>query len=187
MKINKKKIKKVKKLLCIILSSIPILLLAGCGSTEIEATKKPFPEFQGVDFQGNTITNDIFKDYDATVINFWTNGCGSCIAEMPELEEYFQDFKNRKINLIGVAASAGESDESKTTSETILKEKGVTYTNLIPDNKSSFYTDFIGDIAGYPITYIVDSAGNMIGAPLIGVVKKQEDKLMKRLDEVAGK
>lgn len=184
MKINKKN---TKKLLCILLSAVSILSLTGCGSTEIEATKKPFPEFEGVDFEGNTMNNDIFKDYDATVINFWTNGCGSCIAEMPELEDYFQNFKDRKINLIGVAASAGESDESKITSETILKEKGVTYSNLIPDNKSSFYTDFIGDIAGYPITYIVDSEGNMIGAPLIGVVKKQEDNLMKRLDEVVGK
>lgn len=184
MKINKKN---TKKLLCILLSAVSILSLTGCGSTEIEATKKPFPEFEGVDFEGNTMNNDIFKDYDATVINFWTNGCGSCIAEMPELEDYFQNFKDRKINLIGVAASAGESDESKTTSETILKEKGVTYSNLIPDNKSSFYTDFIGDIACYPITYIVDSEGNMIGAPLIGVVKKQEDNLMKRLDEVVGK
>lgn len=184
MKINKKN---TKKLLCILLSAVSILSLTGCGSTKIEATKKPFPAFEGVDFEGNTMNNDIFKDYDATVINFWTNGCGSCIAEMPELEEYFQNLKDRKINLIGVAASAGESDESKTTSETILKEKGVTYSNLIPDNKSSFYTDFIGDIAGYPITYIVDSEGNMIGAPLIGVVKKQEDNLMKRLDEVVGK
>ncbi len=184
MKINKKK---TKKLLCILLSAVSILSLTGCGSTEIEATKKPFPEFQGVDFDGNTLTNDIFKDYDATIINFWTNDCGSCIAEMPELEEYFQNFKDKKINLIGVAASAGESDESKTTSETILKEKGVTYSNLIPDNKSSFYTDFICDITGYPTTYIVDSVGNMIGAPLTGVVKKQEDNLMKRLDEVVGK
>lgn len=179
--------KKAKKLFVILLSAVSILALAGCGNTEIEATKKPFPEFQGVDFDGNTMTNDIFKDYDATVINFWTNGCGSCIAEMPELEEYFQNFKDRKINLIGVAASAGESDESKSTSEMILKEKGVTYPNLILDHKSSFYTDFIGDISGYPTTYIVDSEGNMIGAPLIGVVKKQEDNLMKRLDEVVGK
>lgn len=28
--------------------------------------------------------------YDATIINFWSNGCGSCIEEMPELEEYYQ-------------------------------------------------------------------------------------------------
>ena len=65
-----------------------------------------------------------------------------------------------------------------------MKEKGVTYTNIIPDIESSFYKDFISEITGYPITYIVDSNGNMVGAPLIGVVKNQEDKLMKRLDEI---
>lgn len=164
-----------------------MLSLAGCGNSDIEASKEPFPEFEGVDFEGNKITNDIFKDYDATVINFWTNGCGSCIAEMPELEAYFQDFKDINVNLIGVAASAGESDESKGTAETILKEKGVTYPNLIPDNASSFYQDFIGEISGYPMTYIVDSEGNMVGAPLVGVVKKQEENLMKRLDKIIQK
>jgi len=134
--------------------------------------------------QANTVNNDIFKNYDATIVNFWTNGCGSCIAEMPELEEYYQQFKDKNINLIAVAASAGDSDEMRAGAEKILKEKGVTYTNIIPDIESSFYKDFICEITGFPITYIVDSDGYMVGAPLIGVVKKQEDNLMKRLNEV---
>lgn len=174
----------MKKLMSILLVAICMLSLAACGNSEIEATIKPFPEFEGVDFNGNAVNNDIFKDYDATIINFWTNGCGSCIAEMPELEEYYQNFKGKNINMIAVAASAGDSDELREDAETILKEKGVTYTNIIPDIESSFYKDFIGEITGYPITYIVDSNGNMVGAPLIGVVKNQEDKLMKRLDEI---
>lgn len=174
----------MKKLMSILLVAICMLSLATCGNSEIEATIKPFPEFEGVDFNGNTVNNDIFKDYDATIINFWTNGCGSCIAEMPELEEYYQNFKGKNINMVAVAASAGDSDKLREDAETILKEKGVTYTNIIPDIESSFYKDFIGEITGYPITYIVDSNGNMVGAPLIGVVKNQEDKLMKRLDEI---
>lgn len=174
----------MKKLMSILLVAICMLSLAACGNSEIEATIKPFPEFEGVDFNGNAVNNDIFKDYDATIINFWTNGCGSCIAEMPELEEYYQNFKGKNINMVAVAASAGDSDELREDAETILKEKGVTYTNIIPDIESSFYKDFISEITGYPITYIVDSNGNMVGAPLIGVVKNQEDKLMKRLDEI---
>lgn len=174
----------MKKLISILLVVVCMFSLSACGNSEIEATIKPFPEFEGVDFDGNTVNNDIFKDYDATIINFWTNGCGSCIAEMPELETYYQDFKDKNINMIAVAASAGDSDELREDAETILKEKGVTYTNIIPDIESSFYKDFIGEITGYPITYIVDSNGNMVGAPLIGVVKNQEDKLMKRLDEI---
>lgn len=155
-----------------------------CGAGDIKATVAPFPTFQGMDFEGNAIGNDIFKDYDATIVNFWSNGCGSCIEEMPELEAYYQDFKDKKINLIAVAVSADDSKEERAKAEEILKEKGVTYPNVIPDSTSDFYQDFIGDITGYPITYLVDSQGNMIGAPLIGVVKNQEDTLMKRLGEM---
>lgn len=174
----------MKKLLSILLIAMCMISLVACNKNEIEVTKEPFPEFEGVDFEGNPVSNDIFKDYDATIINFWTNGCGSCIAEMPDLEEYYHKFKGKNINLIAVAASAGDSDMMRSGAEEILKEKGVTYTNIIPDIESSFYKDFIRDITGFPITYIVDSEGNMIGAPLIGVVKNQEDTLMKRLDKI---
>lgn len=110
----------MKKLVSFLLASVCILSLCACGSGEIEVSKKPFPEFEGVDFEGNKVSNDMFADYDATIINFWSNGCGSCIAEMPELEEYYQKFKEQNINLIGVAASAGDSEEMRAEAERIL-------------------------------------------------------------------
>lgn len=174
----------MKKLISIILAGICILALAGCGNNDIKTTKKPFPQFEGTDFDGNVVNNDMFKDYKATIVNFWNNGCGSCIEEMPELENYYQDFKEKNINLISVAVSACESDEMRADAEDILKEKGVTFTNVIPQMESDFYKDFIGGITGYPMTYIVDSEGVMIGAPIVGVVKNQEDVLMKRLENM---
>lgn len=171
----------MKKLISMILAAICMLSFVACGNNEIEVTMEPFPEFTSIDFAGNEINNDIFKDYDATIINFWTNGCGSCIAEMPELEQYYQDFKGKNINLIAVAASAGDSEQMHDEAENILKEKGVTYTNIIPDIESDFYKEFICEISGFPTTYIVDNEGNIIGAPIVGVVKNQEDRLMKRL------
>lgn len=134
-----------------------------------------------MDFDGNAVSNEIFSQYDATIVNFWTNGCGSCIEEMPDLEAYYQTFREKNINVIAVAASAGDSEEMRAMAGEILKEKGVTYTNVIPDPESSFYRDFICELDGFPTTYIVDHEGNMLGAPLIGVVKNQEDALMKRL------
>lgn len=173
----------MKKCVSMILAAACALSLAACGSG-IEATKEPFPEFTGMDFSGSEITNDIFTEYDATIVNFWTNGCGSCIAEMPDLEQFYQDLQEKNINLIAVAASAGDSEQARSEAEGILKEKGVTYINIIPDNESDFYKDFIGEITGFPTTYLVDSEGNMIGAPIVGVVKNQEEALMKRLDEI---
>lgn len=174
----------MRKLLSLFLASVCIFSLSACKNGEIEASKKPFPEFECVDFVGNTITNDIFSGYDATIINFWTNGCGSCIAEMPDLEDYYQEFKEKNINLMAVAASAGDSEEMRTEAEKILKEKGVTYSNVIPDPESSFYQNFICELTGFPMTYIVDGDGNVVGAPLVGVVKAQEDTLMDRLERI---
>lgn len=88
------------------------------------------------------------------------------------------------INLIAVAASAGDSEEMRAYAENILKEKGVTFTNIIPDIESDFYKDFICEIMGFPMTYLVDSKGNIIGAPLVGVVKNQEEKLMERIEDI---
>ena len=60
----------MKKLLSLLLTLTCIFSFTACGSGEIEASKKPFPEFEGVDFEGNKVNNDIFADYDATIINF---------------------------------------------------------------------------------------------------------------------
>lgn len=174
----------MKKTISTILAAALMLGLTACSSSSDElVSKTPFPTFSEVDTQGNTVTNDIFADYDATIINFWNNGCGTCIAEMPELEEYYQQFKEQNINLIGVASDSGEGEEQLETARNILSEKGVTYTNLSPDPENELYLDFISQLAGYPTTYVVDSEGNIVGAPIIGNVKDQEDTLKARLEQ----
>lgn len=174
----------MKKIICTLLAAASVLGLTACSSSNDElVSKTPFPEFSEVDTQGNTITNDIFADYDATILNFWNNGCGTCIEEMPELEDYYQEFKEKNINLIGVASDSGESDEQLKTAQDILSEKGVTYTNLSPNPENTLYLDFISQLAGYPTTYVIDREGNIIGAPIIGNVKAQEDTLNTRLEQ----
>lgn len=94
--------KRLSLLMAMVMGTV---LLAGCAAQETDlVSKEPFPEFSETDTNGNAVTSDIFADYDATIVNFWNNGCGTCIAEMPELEELYQEFKEQNINLIGVGA-----------------------------------------------------------------------------------
>lgn len=177
----------MKKSIFAALAAALVLGLTACGASEEElVSKTPFPEFSELDTQGNTVTSEVFADYDATIINFWNNGCGTCIEEMPELEEYYQTFKDQNINLMGVASDSGESEEQLETAREILEEKGVTYPNLSPNPENSLYQDFISQLAGYPTTYVVDSEGNMIGAPIIGNLKEQEETLNHRLEQAKG-
>lgn len=177
----------MNQILRFFLAGTLLLSLTACSSSGDElVSKSPFPEFSESDTQGNVVTNDIFADYDATIINFWNNGCGTCIEEMPELEEYYQSFKEQNINLIGVASDSGESDEQLKTAQEILAQKGVTYTNLSPNPDNDLYLDFISQLTGYPTTYVIDHEGNIVGAPIIGNVKDQEDTLNTRLEQAIG-
>ena len=177
----------MKKTICMALAALLALGVTACSSDSGElVSKTAFPEFSELDTQGNTVTSDIFSDYDATVVNFWSNGCGTCIEEMPELEALYHELQERNINLIGVASDSGESDEQLQTTQEILEKKGVTYVNLSPDPDQALYQDFLPQVAGYPTTYVVDSEGNMVGAPIVGNVKVQEETLNDRLELALG-
>ena len=88
------------------------------------------------------------------------------------------------INLIGVGVDSGESEENLKTAKEILSAKGVTYRNISPNPENEFYRDFISQINGYPTTYLVDSQGNIVGAPIIGVVMGQEKTLNNRIETI---
>ena len=174
----------MKKGSSLLLASVLLLAaLAGCSTGEDNSlvSKTPFPEFSEADTEGNPVSSDIFADYDATIVNFWNNGCGTCIEEMPELEELYHQLQERNINLIGVGTDSGEGEEQLETAQNILKEKGVTYVNISPDPEGEFYKDFVSEIFSDPTTYIVDGEGNIIGAPIVGNVKKQIDTVNDRL------
>ena len=178
----------MRKAISLLLAAVmSTMVFAGCGAKETGlVSKTPFPTFSETDMDGNAITSDIFAGYDVTIVNFWNNGCGTCIAEMPELEEMYQEFQKDNINLIGVGTDSGEGEEQMELARSILKEKGVTYPNISPDPENEFYQEFIAEIPGYPTTYIVDSEGNIVGAPLIGNVKEQMDRLQSRIDSIRG-
>ena len=178
----------MKKFVSILLSAVlAVGAFTGCGAKSGDEllTKTPFPEFSEQDMSGNTITSDIFSEYDATIVNFWNNGCGTCIAEMPELEELYQDFQEQNINLIGVGTDSGEGEEQHQLAASILEEKGVTYQNISPSPENAFYQEFVSQISSYPTTYIVDSEGNIIGAPIVGNVKKQLDTIQSRIENAS--
>lgn len=173
----------MKKRFILFCSAMMIMAtLVGCGSqNDSLLTVKPFPKLSDSDMEGNVITNDIFSNYDATIVNFWSNGCGTCIEEMPELEELYHTYQEQNINLIGVASDSGEDSDMLAQAKNILENKGVTYMNISPNTEGTLYEEIFTNMQGFPTTYVVDHEGNLIGAPIIGNVKEQMDALEDRL------
>lgn len=106
---------------------------------------------------------------------------------MPALEELSHTLKEQNMNLIGIASDAGSNQDALDTAKWILSEKKVTYQNLVLDEESAFYKEFVDEITGYPTSYLVDREGNIVGAPLIGNLDAQLDTLTKRMESIKTK
>lgn len=141
----------------------------GNSSEEQEIGENGFPvnmpQFTTKDMDGNKVTNDIFAEYDLTVVNFWATYCNPCIDELPELAEWKKELPDN-VNLIGLLVNVDEkgSDQYK-LAEKIIKETGADYQHLLATEE---FDDIISDLVGVPTTFFVDSTGKIIGEPFAG-------------------
>ena len=152
-------------------------------------TEKPakeslnFGSFSTTDLDGNKVSEDIFADYDLTLVNFWATWCGPCVEEIPELAKLY-DKLPVGVNLIGICIDAETGAE---TAVKILSDSKAEYTVLVAN---TVLNRFMGKVAStVPTTIFVDSEGNLIGDPVIGVPKKgvlefYPDEIQSRLEEV---
>lgn len=130
-------------------------------------------EFNLKDLDGNEVNNEIFKDYNLTMINIWGTFCGPCKREMPDLAELYEEMKDENVNIIGIISDTPNEDNENAARE-IIKESGVKYTNLISDE--NIKKNVINCIAGVPTSFFVDSQGNIVGEVITGSMSKDEYK-----------
>lgn len=173
--------KRMKKISALCLAGILCLGLWACsssedssssdssGTTKQETSENGFPvnmpEFSTTDMDGNKVTNDIFADYDLTVVNFWATYCNPCIDELPELAEWKKELPDN-VNLIGLLVDVDEKDSDQyKLAEKIISQTGADYQHLIATEE---FDDMISNLVGVPTTFFVDSTGKIIGEPFAG-------------------
>ena len=139
----------------------------------------PAPSFSGTsvgafttqDVYGNAYTQDVFQDYDLTLVNIFTTWCSPCVAEMPELEELYQKMKEQGVGVVGVVLDVlnekGEAPQEDLERAQLLAERtGVTYPILLPD--STYFNGRLTGIQAFPETFFVDKDGNIVGETYVG-------------------
>lgn len=141
----------------------------GNSSEEQEIGENGFPvnipQFTTKDMDGNKVTNDIFAEYDLTVVNFWAAYCNPCIDELPELAEWKKELPDN-VNLIGLLVDVDEKgSEQYKLAEKIISQTGADYQHLIATEE---FDDIISNLVGVPTTFFVDSTGKIIGEPFAG-------------------
>lgn len=127
--------------------------------------------FTTQDVNGQTYTQDIFKEYDLTMVNVFATWCSPCVAEMPDLEKLYQMMKDQGVNVVGVVLDVLDTNaeivqEDLERAQLLVEQTGVTYPVLLPD--STYMNGHLLGVEGLPLTFFVDSNGNVVGEDYYG-------------------
>ena len=150
------------------------------GSNKMAGEK--FPSFKGKDFDGNDVDESLFSKNEATIVNFWFNGCSACVNEMPALEEFNKKLKEKGAELIGINAGTASDEAGLAEAKDILSKQGASYRNLILPNDH----EYVRKIFSFPTTVIVDKNGNIVGDPIVGAIEdeKRQEEIFKIIEEI---
>lgn len=183
-----------KKTLLLLLTACLCLFMAACGSSgssdtgstadgDSLAITAEVGEFTTKDLNGNEVTEAIFAEKDMTVLHVWGTFCGPCIEEMAEVGEFAKGLPEN-AQLIGILCdvSALNSAEHQDALD-ILKDNGADFTNLISAGE---IVKFVRGFQYVPTTLIVDSEGNVRGAPIVGAgVSRYQSAAQRYLDSLS--
>ncbi len=129
-------------------------------------------EFSMQDITGKTYTNEIFQDYELTMVNVFTTWCTPCINEIPDLEKLHQEVAGQGVQVIGIVLDTvtdanGTIDEEAVEKAKVLAERtGASYPFLIPD--ADGLQGRLHSIQAFPTTFFVDKNGSVIGKTYTG-------------------
>lgn len=169
-----------KKSLCALLlcSLICLAMLNGCSSgagSESGGENSESPanlgSFTIEDITGKTYTEEMFADWDLTMVNVFTTWCGPCVREIPELESLKNNMSSKGVNVVGIVLDAASDTGSKNeetieTAKLLAQQTGATYPFLIPD--AGWLNGRLLGIDAVPETFFVDSKGNIVGETYSG-------------------
>ena len=72
------------------------------ASQSMTQTASTFPQFEGKDLDGNSVSSSLFADNAFTVVNFWFSGCKPCVDEMDDLNALNQRIQEQGGEVIGI-------------------------------------------------------------------------------------
>lgn len=133
-------------------------------------------EFSIKDINDKTYTQEMFADYDLTMINVFTTWCTPCINEIPDLGKLYEEMKAQGVNIVGMALDAVGSSEKVDKVKLLAEKTGVSYPFLIPDE--GYLGGRLAGINAVPETFFVDKEGNIVGETYSGSRSYEEWKII---------
>lgn len=111
------------------------------------------PSLSLPDLAGKTVTLADFKG-KAVLIDFWATWCDPCLAELPDLKEVHNKYKDRGFVLLGVSVD----EDGPEAVATFARENSVPYTLLWAGAKRVPGWD----VPGVPTAFLIRPDGTLV-------------------------
>jgi thiol-disulfide isomerase/thioredoxin len=123
-----------------------------------------FPNFSSQTLSGEPITDDIFSGKRLTMVNIWATWCGPCISEMPDLGRLAR-MMPEGTQLVGIVQDVLYNKDATGNAKEIVEYANADFPQILAVNSMITY---LQNVYAIPTTIFVDSAGKIVGEPLIG-------------------
>lgn len=122
---------------------------------------KPAPDFELTTLAGEKVQLSDYKG-KKVILNFWATWCPPCKAEMPHMQNFYENNKGNDIEI--VAVNLTNMDKGKTEIENFVKKYGLTF-DIPLDPEGTIGAQY--QAFSIPTSYIIDSKG-IITKKIIG-------------------
>ena len=143
------KIKKSHLLISVIL----LLILIQCGENPRDGNPNPNFDFNLPDLDGKIHSIKDFKG-QILVINFWATWCPPCSEEVPKLNDLYDRYKNKGVQVIGIALDK----DSLELVAPFMKRNKINYPILIGNHE---VLTGLKNFKGVPTTILFDQKGKI--------------------------
>jgi len=111
-----------------------------------------------------------------TVIDFWGTWCKPCIAEIPEYNAFYRDYKDKGVIFMALAVDSGKAERVRESA----KRLNMDYPVSAP-SKDELKT--IGKIRAYPTTWVISPSGAIV-KEFLGVVPGKQKSIRETVDRL---
>jgi thiol-disulfide isomerase/thioredoxin len=143
-----------------------------------EPPTREVPKFQFKLLDGTTFRS---KDLSGriAVIDFWGTWCRPCIAEIPEYNAFYRDYRDKGVLLVAIAVESGKESAVRAA----VQRLGMEYPAAAPSNTQ--LEPFV-DVTVFPTTWIVKDG--RIEKEFLGTPAGKHKELRETIDRLlAGK
>lgn len=153
------------------------------GIIIFEPEKRPEASFRTISastLTGETFTAEDFAEYKVTMVNVWATWCDPCLSELPDIQDMMDELPEG-ANVISICDDAYVDTELAIE---VADVYGLTFPVLMPNEDVN--NDILDYVQSFPTTYFIDSEGEIIGKPIVGVPASPKETYLNVINKALG-